>query len=116
MTKDRNPDGTFAAGNTISKGRQTGSRNAITQDMLNRLVKKFEADDTNPVEGMYALLNDENANAELKFRIFSKLMDYTNNQALNTTDDDGNAQMNESDIDAQIAEMQRKLEASDGQN
>lgn len=107
MNKDRNPDGTFATGNKITR---KGSRNAITQDMLNRLVKKFEEDKTNPVEGMYALLNDPEANPELKFRIFSKMMDYTNNPALITTDEDGKAEMSHADIEARIAELEAKKE------
>ncbi|MFN0720503.1 hypothetical protein BCU39_008345 [Vibrio cyclitrophicus] len=108
--KNHKPNGQFAVGNQASKGkgRPVGSRNAITQDMLNRLVKKFEEDDTNPVEGMYALLKDPEANPELKFRIYDKLMMYTNNPAFITTDENGEAELSHADIEARIAELEAK--------
>lgn len=86
----RDDKGRFIAGHQHSQGRKLGSRNAITKDALVRLSKKFEQEGKHPVEGFYQLLNDPDASADLKFKIYSKMLDYTNDTHYIETDDEGN--------------------------
>ena len=54
-------------------GRQKGTRNKRTQDVITRL----EAMDCDPIEGMARIAMDENNTPELRGRMYAELAQYT---------------------------------------
>ncbi|MGL4520524.1 MAG: hypothetical protein ACRCUJ_12870 [Phocaeicola sp.] len=66
--------GKFVAGNTLGKGRKKGSRNKMTQLMLDRVSARSE-DGLSVEEIMLDIAQDPNAPSELRFKAASKIAD-----------------------------------------
>lgn len=66
--------GQFVKGNTSGKGRPKGSRNKMTQRMLNRVAERSE-DGLSMEEIMMDIAQDPNMPAELRFKAAAKVSD-----------------------------------------
>jgi len=66
--------GQFVKGNTASSGRPKGSRNKMTQRMLNRVSERSE-DGLSMEEIMMDIAQDPNMPAELRFKAAAKVSD-----------------------------------------
>lgn len=66
--------GQFVKGNTSGKGRPKGSRNKMTQRMLNRVSERSE-DGLSMEEIMMDIAQDPNMPAELRFKAAAKVSD-----------------------------------------
>lgn len=66
--------GQFVKGNTAGKGRPKGSRNKMTQRMLNRVAERSE-DGLSMEEIMMDIAQDPNMPAELRFKAAAKVSD-----------------------------------------
>ncbi|WAX14269.1 hypothetical protein ECO319P1_00113 [Escherichia phage ECO319P1] len=66
--------GQFVKGNSVAKGRPKGSRNKMTQRMLNRVSERSE-DGLSMEEIMMDIAQDPNMPAELRFKAAAKVAD-----------------------------------------
>lgn len=66
--------GKFVKGNSVAKGRPKGSRNKMTQRMLNRVCERSE-DGLSMEEIMMDIAQDPNMPAELRFKAAAKVSD-----------------------------------------
>lgn len=66
--------GKFLPGNTLGKGRKKGSRNKMTQMMLDRVYARSE-DGLSMEEILMDIAQDPNAPSELRFKAASKVAD-----------------------------------------
>ncbi|MEZ9229981.1 hypothetical protein AB4259_02715 [Vibrio amylolyticus] len=104
MNKERNKDGTFAAGNS---GRPKGSRNKYTQKMLDTAMSHLEERNFNPMDEilkLYRTTKDE----QLKARILMDYLKINNNPALITTDEEGKSEYMELSND-ELAQRVKEL-------
>ncbi|MGL4519412.1 MAG: hypothetical protein ACRCUJ_06990, partial [Phocaeicola sp.] len=67
-------NGQFLSGNTLGKGRPKGSRNKMTQLMLDRVSSRSE-DGLSMEEIMMDIAQDPNQPAELRFKAAAKISD-----------------------------------------
>lgn len=66
--------GKFLPGNKLAKGRKKGSRNRMTQQMLDRVASRSE-DGLSMEEILMDIAQDPNAPSELRFKAASKVAD-----------------------------------------
>lgn len=75
ITEGRNiKTGRFVKGNNLGGGRPKGSRNKMTQRMLNRVAERSE-DGLSMEEIMMDIAQDPNMPAELRFKAAAKVSD-----------------------------------------
>ncbi|MGL5013266.1 MAG: hypothetical protein ACRC6V_03125 [Bacteroidales bacterium] len=106
-------NGQFLSGNTLGKGRPKGSRNKMTQLMLDRVSSRSE-DGLSMEEIMMDIAQDPNQPAELRFKAAAKISDLVFPKAASIeVQMDDNAVLTKSEMDARIKQL---LSAQFGKN
>ena len=97
--------GQFVKGNKASGGRPKGSRNKMTQRMLNRVAERSE-DGLSMEEIMMDIAQDPNMPADLRFKAAAKIADLVYPKAasveVNMNDED---KMSKDQIDSRLKEL-----------
>jgi len=100
--------GRFVKGNTLGKGRPKGSRNKLTQQMLNLFASRQEVGMT-PMDIMIDIYTNPDLDWELRFKAAGKAMDmvYPKASSVEVKMDDEGARTKD-DIDNRLREILSK--------
>lgn len=97
--------GKFLPGNTFGKGRVKGSRNKMTQKMLDRVASRSE-DGLSMEEIMMDIAQDPNMPAELRFKAAAKVSDLVFPKAASVEVDMDNAGvLTKEEMDARLQQL-----------
>lgn len=97
--------GRFLPGNTLGKGRAKGSRNKMTQLMLDRVSARSESG-LSMEEIMMDIAQDPNQPAELRFKAAAKISDLVYPRAASVeVQIDDNTALSKAEMDARLKEL-----------